>query len=137
VIALSNRAAAKVRRSAGTRLDSLVAGTLQGWAALSKGDTVRALKLYRVAAPISGDDHPESQCAERMVAAEIHLVRGEYMNAIQTASLIDAPAAVSCIIYLPRSLRLRVRAARSIADAALAAHSENRLASLRLVQLAP
>jgi hypothetical protein len=104
---------------------------LQGWVALTDGDTVRALRLFRTLSPIGGEDHLEALCAERMVLAELHLNRGEYVDAFRAASLIDAPAGVSYALHLPGSLELRARAAHGMADERLAAQVERRLMSLK------
>jgi hypothetical protein len=72
----------------------------------------------------------ESLGGERMLLAELRLARGEFAEAMRLARNFDAPAPIPYLIYLPASLTLRLRAARSLGDA-----GEVRQVRARLVAL--
>ncbi len=128
---LRERAAAKVRSSAATRLDTLVAESLDAWVAVARRDTVGALRRFQGLVPAGGNDHMESLGFERMEMAELYLDRKDYVNAFQAAKLIDSPAGVSYAVHLPASLKLRARAAREMGDEPLAREMERRAEAVR------
>jgi Tfp pilus assembly protein PilF len=128
--ALADRATAAARQAGATRLDSLAGQSLASWAALEKGDTLGALRLFEALVPMSGEDHWEALGAERMAIARIHLSRGNYAEAFQAASLLDSPGGVSYLIQLRSSLELRAQAARGMGDEWLATQIRERLTRL-------
>ena len=132
---LAERAAADARRSGASRLDTLVSQSLQGWAALTAGDSVRALRIFEALTPLGGEEHWEALCAERMEMAELHLSRADYAAAFRVASLFDAPGGVSYLVHLRASLVLRRRAALGMRDEKVAISMEQRLAALAHARL--
>jgi eukaryotic-like serine/threonine-protein kinase len=128
---LRKRAATKVRSPGATRLDTLVAESLEAWVALAQRDTIGALRRFHRLVPAGGADHMESLGFERMTMAELYLNRKDYVNAFQAAKLIDAPAGVSYALLLPTSLELRARAAREMGDERLAGEMQQRAKLLR------
>ena len=127
---LAQRAATDARRSGATRLDTLVSQSLQGWAALTSGDSAEALRLFQVVRPLGGEEHWEALGAERMKVAELQMSRGQYLLAFRAASLFDAPGGIAYLAYLRPSLIVRQHAARAMGDQKVAASITQRLAEL-------
>jgi eukaryotic-like serine/threonine-protein kinase len=125
--ALANRAAA---RPAHSRADSLLARSLEAWAALAQGDTAQSLRAFDRLVPTGGSAPWEDLGPERVVTATLHLARGEYADAFRIASLFDAPGGVHYLMYLWQSLGVRARAARAMGNERLAAEMDRRLALL-------
>ncbi len=127
---MSDRAA-----TSGLRQDSLVAGILDARVALLMADTAVAIERLAALTPSAPRDwiqwQPwESLGPERLALAETLLARGEYERAASVAGLIDYPQPVVYLMYLPRSLEIRTRAADALGDADAAAVYRRRLASL-------
>jgi hypothetical protein len=104
-------------------------------AALARGDSAGALKLLQQLVPTAGRGaliwNPwESLGGERLLLAELRLARGEFVEALRLARNFDAPVPVSYVLYLPASLKLRLRAARALGDEQLAQRVRARLVAL-------
>jgi tetratricopeptide (TPR) repeat protein len=127
---LAARASSDLGQPGAAAVDTLVAQSLEGWAALGTGDTLAALGVFQRLRPVGVLNYWESLCAERMVMIDIHLHRADYDQAIRVASLFDSPGGVSYIIALRKSLSARVKAARGMHDEELARQMELRLAGL-------
>jgi hypothetical protein len=104
---------------------------LQGWLALSAGDTLQGIRLFQRLVPLSGEEPWEALGAERMKLAELHLGRTEYADAFRVASYFDAPGGVSYLLQVRSSLVLRAQAARDMGDEKLALEMDRRLAALK------
>jgi tetratricopeptide (TPR) repeat protein len=126
--------AARAARS-GDREESLLARSVLARAALTGGDSAGATKLLQELVPTTGRGaltwNPwESLGGERLLLAELRLARGEFAEAMRVARNFDAPAPVPYVLYLPASLRLRLRAARSLGDEGEARRVRARLVAL-------
>jgi serine/threonine-protein kinase len=128
---LAQRALLDASRTGATRLDTLVAQSLEGWAALAAGDSARALQSFEGLTPLGGEDHWEALGVERMKVAELQLSRGQHALAFQAASMLDAPGGVTYLINLRPSLVVRQRAAQAMGDQRAAASMARRLAALQ------
>ena len=117
------------------REDSLLARSIGARAALAGGDSAGAMRLLQGLVPTTGRGaltwNPwESLGGERMLLAQLRLARGEFAEAMRLARNFDAPAPIPYLIYLPASLTLRLRAARSLGDAGEARRVRARLVAL-------
>ncbi len=102
---------------------------------LARADTVGAMTLLASNAPVAHRDQIpyepwESLVADRILLAQLYLARHKPYDAIQAASIVDAPAVVTDIVFLPMSLSIRAAAADQIGDQQLARESRRRLAAL-------
>ena len=129
--ALAERATANASAPGATRLDTLAGQALQGWLALSAGDTLQGIRIFQGLVPLSGEEPWEALGAERMKLAELHLGRTEYADAFGVASYFDAPGGVSYLLQVRPSLVLRAQAARGMGDEKLAGEMERRLTALK------
>jgi hypothetical protein len=118
---LSQRAAA-----GGGRRDSLLFMSAAARTALARGDSAAALGLLRRLHP-SADNLAdlawkpwEALGGERLLLARLLMDRGEAQAALQVASILDSPATVTFLPYLPASLTLRAAAADKLGDSRLA-----------------
>jgi hypothetical protein len=73
----------------------------------------------------------ESLVADRLLLAELYLARHQPYDAIEAASVVDAPAVVADIVFLPMSLSIRAAAADMVGDQQLARDSRRRLEALQ------
>jgi eukaryotic-like serine/threonine-protein kinase len=132
--AIGDTLAARAARSA-DREEALLARSVSARAALAGGDSTGAMTLLRELVPTTGRGaltwNPwESLGGERLLLAELRLARGEFAEAIRVARNFDAPAPVPYVLYLPASLKLRLRAALTLGDEGLAQRVRARLAAL-------
>jgi hypothetical protein len=67
---------------------------------------------------------------ERLTLAEIAYARGDYLETIRLATLLDSPAPLAYTFYRPMSLQLRLQAARALDRADLVRIYEARLSAL-------
>jgi hypothetical protein len=116
-----------------TRLAIALAGRL----ALLKGDTATAMKLLASVLSEGRRDALEWDLAEplpgeRLLLAQLLLVRGHAEEAAQVASVFDHPGPIAFFPFLPASLRLRLQAAEAQRDTRAAAHFRDRLSRLGL-----
>ncbi|UCC72155.1 MAG: hypothetical protein JSV86_17580 [Gemmatimonadota bacterium] len=119
----------------GGRAEGLMARSLEARAALVAGDSARALQLLTSLRPTKRYEdtwYPwESLAGEQIALAELLFARGEYASALELAVNFDAPARPSSdLIYLPRSLALRVLLARQLGDPESEGRHRERLAAL-------
>jgi hypothetical protein len=121
----------------GDKNDGLIARSMTGRLALLRGDTVRAIEAFGSIRPASPGSALtwgfwEALGGERLALAELLHARGRNLEALRVAEEFDHPEPVTYLLYLPASLRLRVRAARGVGDQTLARRYERRLAQLAL-----
>ena len=121
--------------SNGLRRDRLFADVVAAHASLAAGDTAAA--QARLAALKPGGNLPEITWSlweplgfERLTLAEILLAQRNYPEVIRVASLLDSPAPFVYLLYRPRSLQLRLAAARELGDRDLMRMYEARLSAL-------
>jgi len=132
--AIGDTLAARAARSV-DREETLLGQSVTARAALARGDSAGALKLLQQLVPTAGRGaliwNPwESLGGERLLLAELRLARGEFVEALRLARNFDAPVPVSYVLYLPASLKLRLRAARALGDEQLAQRVRARLVAL-------
>ena len=119
--------------------DAPLARSLEGRLALARRDTSSAIAILAGNAPAAPKDlismTPwESLVADRILLAKLYLARHQPNDAIEAASVVDAPAVVADIVFLPMSLRIRAEAADQVGDQQLARESRRRLAALSAPQ---
>ena len=121
--------------SNGLTRDRLLADVVAAHSALAAGDTATAQARLAALEPTGNLEeitwslwHPLA--FERLTLAEILLARRSYPEAIRIASLLDAPAPFVYLIYRPKSLQLRLAAARGLGDRDLIRMYEARLSAL-------
>ncbi|MGH7513322.1 MAG: tetratricopeptide repeat protein, partial [Gemmatimonadales bacterium] len=112
-------------RSGGDPLDSLLAEAMAARLDLVRGDTARASTRLLALRPAAGRAYItwglwQSLAAERMALAEILLAEGQPSRALEIASGFDHFEPVMFVLYWPRSLELRIRAATSLGRSDLA-----------------
>ncbi|HEY7635507.1 MAG TPA: protein kinase [Gemmatimonadales bacterium] len=120
----------------GDRTDSLFARILEAHAVRIQGDSARAISLLAGLRPSAAQAdlvwQPwEALAGERLALAQLYLARHQAAEADRVAAEIDSHRAVVYLVYLPASLELRARAARSLGRSDLAAAYVARLAALR------
>ena len=119
----------------GTPSQQLYAAALGARLALLRADTAEAIRRYRTLSPqVDGDellwDLGLPMGAERLRLAELLLARGRHREAHDVASTFDHPGPVVYLIYLPRSLVIRHRAAVADGRREAAARYRARLIAL-------
>ena len=118
------------------RYERGLARSLDGFVAMARGDTARAITIFTELVPdalVAGDlkwDEAEPRGAERLALARLHLARGEAQLALEVATVFDSSWPVAHFLYLPASLELRARAAEMLDDPVGAAGFRERLAAL-------
>ena len=114
--------AAELARRAGVT-DSVphrvMAGAMAAWAALARADTVTALARFGRLEPTAPQAQLawgwwESLAAERLKLAELLAARGRAAEAYRVAEALDHPEPLFSLLYLPRSLVVRLRAAERL-----------------------
>jgi len=103
-------------RSSGDPLDSLLAEAMAARLDLLRGDTALAASRLLALRPAAGRTYItwglwQPLAAERIALAEILLAQGDPTRAIEIASGFDHFEPVAYVMYWPRSLELRLRAA--------------------------
>jgi DNA-binding SARP family transcriptional activator len=129
------RSLAQIAEQTGDRSFSLMARSLEARATLVDGDTAAAIELLAALRPDkrrADSWYPwETLAGEQLFLAEALYERGDYGEAVRIAANIDAPAQPpSTLMYLPRSLVVRVRAAQKLGDRELERRSRVRLTAL-------
>jgi len=119
-----------------SRRDSLMAASLAVRAALADGDTTVAMADLQQLVP-SHVAHVETQydeawplAGERVLLARLLLARGDPARAARVASVVDSPAAMMHVLFLPASLRVRFDAAQALGQTGVVASLRNRLSRL-------
>ena len=133
VRAISAVLAARV--AGGTRLDSLFARIMAAYSALVDGDTTVAIdRLSALTPSASRADltwQPwEALAGERLTLAELFLARKRYFEADSLAAALDNHRSVAFLIYLPASLRVRIRVAEAMGRPDMANRYRRRLTAL-------
>jgi hypothetical protein len=113
----------------------VLANALAARVALMHADTAAALsRLQTLVAHASRPDLAsglwQSLGSERLLLAELLLRRGENVEALATAALLDHPQPRIYLMYLPTSLAIREEAARRLGQTHLADAFESRLTAL-------
>jgi DNA-binding SARP family transcriptional activator/tetratricopeptide (TPR) repeat protein len=132
--AIADSVAALAQKS-GTRVDELLARSLEARAALASGDSTRAIEILSGLVPTKRRGDPwypyESLGGERLALAELLYARSEHAEVLMVASSLDAPARPPVdLIYLPTSLQIRLKAAEAVHNRTLAKTYRTRLAAL-------
>ena len=114
---------------------SPMARSLEARVRLAQGDTSAAIEMLSRNAPSARKSalswRPnESLVADRMLLAELYMARGQPWEAIEWASVVDAPAVLADLVFLPASLRIRAAAADAAGDQQLSREMRRRLAAL-------
>lgn len=113
-----------------------LAASMTAFLQLARGDSSMAeaafTKLIVDRARGEGDQWDETTTlgAERLALARLLLARHADQQAIDVASVFDSGWPLIYVQYLPASLEVRARAAKSLGNSALAAHYLARLAAL-------
>ncbi len=115
--------------------DRVMADAMGAWAALARSDTVGALARFRALTPnASASDLTwgwwESLSAERLKLAELLAARGQALEAYRVAESLDHPEPLFGLLYMPRSLVVRLRAAEQLGWRADADRCRDRLRAL-------
>jgi hypothetical protein len=130
------KVAARRAATSKDRTDSLFARILEAQTARVQGDSARAMTLLAGLWPAAPQAdlvwQPwEALAGERLALAELLLARGRPAEADQVAAELDGHRSVVYLLYLPASLELRARAARSLGQGDIAAGHLARLARFR------
>ncbi len=110
--------------------------SLEAHLLLARGDTSGAIAIFKTNAPrapkIELSWRPnQSLVADRILLAQLYLAQGHPWDAIEWASVADAPAVLADVVFLPASLRIRALAADAVGDQRLARESRQRLGALQ------
>jgi hypothetical protein len=108
---------------------SPMARSLQSRLLLARGDTAAAIASLAANSPTTPKDllpwRPwESLVADRMLLAQLYLARNQPYEAIKEASVVDAPAVLADIVFLPQSLGIRITATETVGDQQLTRETE-------------
>ena len=122
-------------RIEGRRRHRLLAESLAGHLALAEGDTVRALDVFRSLKPTAPRRilwwrRAEPLPLDRLRLAELLLATGEYEEALVAASGFDHHAPATYVAFIPKSLLIRIEAARALGRDDLVARYRARLENL-------
>jgi serine/threonine-protein kinase len=109
---------------------------IQAHLSLLVGDTADAVENLQslLLEPTSGElawSWDETLPYTRLTLAEVYLKRGQWEQALETAGVFDHPEPVVFLFFLPRSLSIRVEAARALRRPNLAADFQQRSERLR------
>jgi len=131
----NHRYLADSARIEGGRRYRLLTESLAGHLALAEGDTARALAVFRSLKPTAPRRilwwrRAEPLPLDRLRLAELLLTTGEYEEALVTASGFDHHAPAVYVAFIPRSLVLRIEAARALGRDDLVARYRERLEKL-------
>ena len=131
---VADRLAARAVR--GTRLDSLLAESMAGHAALAEGDSLQALqrfdRLIAQASPVGEITwiEPASLGFDRITLGRLLISRKAYARALGVLDVLDSAMPAIYPLYLRASLELRVKAAIGLRQDAVVAMLRTRLAAL-------
>ena len=122
-------------RIEGKRSHHLLAESLASHIALAEGDTTRAMFLLRSLKPTAPRRilwwrRAEPLPVGRLRLGELLLATGEYEEALVTASGFDHHAPAAYVIFIPKSLVIRIEAARALGRDDLVALYRQRLEKL-------
>jgi hypothetical protein len=121
--------------SSGLHHERLFADVVAAHALLAASDTVGARARLAALEPAANFQDItwslwESLGFERLTLAEIALAQRDYSEAIRAASLLDSPAPITYLVYRPRSLQIRLAAARALKRDDLVRMYQARLSTL-------
>jgi hypothetical protein len=119
----------------GDREERLLARALRAHSTLGRGDTAQAIAMLRRLTPDGPRDRiafreSEALAPERLLLAELLLAQDEPREAYHVAGLLQHPAPLIYLQFLPRSLAIRLRAAESLDRPDLAGEARRRLEAL-------
>ena len=122
-------------RSSEDPADSLLAGSMAARLDLVRGDTSQAIARFSALRPVAGRTYItwglwQSLAAERIQLAELLLARGEAARAFGVASGFDHFEPIAYVLYWPRSLAVRARAAAMMGRGDLEGHFTARLRAI-------
>ena len=121
--------------SSRSRRDLLIAQLMHARLTLARGDSTGAIAALRAVRP----NGPRREIAwqpweglglERLLLAELLVARGQSADALKIASQLDATEPLPYLVYLRRSVQLRLSIARKTGDAILADRYDARLRRL-------
>ena len=124
------------RAATGTRLDSLLAASMAGHAALAEGDSLLALRLFQqliqAAAPVEELTWNEAASLgfDRLTLGRLLIWHGDYARAIGVLTVHDSALPAVYPLYLRASLTLRIEAAVALKLTSLASTLRTRVAGL-------
>ena len=103
--------------------------------AVVRGDTATGVRILKAIRPAADPgwvtwDLWESAAAERLLLAELQLATGDAAGAWETANVFDSQRSQVQQLYLPASLRVRLRAAGNLGRGQDRARMEARLRAL-------
>ena len=119
-----------------TRYEHGLALSMDAFVLLARGDSAAAERAFAsvVTGPVIANilpwDEAEPRGGERLILAQLLMARGKYEDALDMATVFDAPK-LAHWIYLRQSLELRARAAKALGKAALESQYRARLSALR------
>jgi hypothetical protein len=121
--------------SSGLRRDALLSAAVAARLALVRGDSDQAVLRLRALRPNAPSRdivwQPwESLGIESLVLAEVLLARRQYAEAYRVAARFDSPQPLVYLLYLRRSLAVRVQAADGMGDGHRSARDRARLKRL-------
>lgn len=122
-------------RSSEDPADSLLAGSMAARLDLVRGDTSQAIARFSALRPVAGRTYItwglwQSLAAERIQLADLLLARGEAARAFAVASGFDHFEPIAYVLYWPRSLAVRARAAAMMGRGDLEGHFTARLRAI-------
>ena len=124
------------RAAQGTRLDSLLASSMAGHAALAEGDSLLALRLFQhligAAAPVEQLTWNEAASLgfDRLTLGRLLIWHEDYARAIGVLTVHDSALPAVYPLYLRASLTLRIEAAVALKLTSLATTLRARVAGL-------
>jgi tRNA A-37 threonylcarbamoyl transferase component Bud32/tetratricopeptide (TPR) repeat protein len=124
------------RSAGGTRLDSLLAASMMGHAALADGDSLGALRRFEtlVAQPAPVEELSWNEVAslgfDRLVLGRLLIWRKEYARAMRILEVHDSALPAVFPLYLRASLAMRLEAATALKQPATEASLRARIAEL-------
>ena len=130
------------RDSSGLRRDSLLDAAVAARLALVRGDSDQAVLRLRALRPDAPAGELEWQAweslgIEGLVLAELLLARRQYAEAYRVAARFDSPQPLVYLLYLRRSLAIRVQAAEGMGDVDRSARARDRLKRLERLSSFP
>jgi hypothetical protein len=130
--------AAMLADTQGTALP--IRAVLDGHLALARGDTITALRHFRVLrldAPRDAVEWSlvESLAIERLLLARLAIARGDYAEAHRVAGVFDHPAPVAYLSFMRPALDVRLRSARALGKSDLVGRYRARMNRLKLAEV--
>ncbi len=116
------------------RLD-LIRASISANLLLARGDSAAALEALEALRPNADSElltwhFFEPLALDQLTLAQLLVARGRHLEAITVADVLDSPAPLAYLLYVPESLRVRMAAAEGLGRADLAERYRARLESL-------